>query len=109
MLEFVEYRLVMWFYINKDCLSAIKPVAMAKDGEVFVVDMGAPVKIVDLARRMIQLSGFTVKDEAYSYGNIEVTFTGLRPGEKLYEELIIGEDTVQDTDHPLIMQVMEHS
>lgn len=82
--------------------------AMARGGEVFVLDMGAPVKIVDLARRMIQLSGFTVKDEAHPYGDIEVTFTGLRPGEKLYEELIIGEDTVQDTDHPLIMQAMEH-
>ena len=83
--------------------------AMAQGGEVFVLDMGAPVKIVDLARRMIQLSGFTVKDEAHPYGDIEVTFTGLRPGEKLYEELIIGEDNVQDTDHPLIMQAMEHS
>lgn len=83
--------------------------AMARGGEVFVLDMGAPVKIVDLARRMIQLSGFTVKDEAHPYGDIEVIFTGLRPGEKLYEELIIGEDTVQDTDHPLIMQAMEHS
>ena len=83
--------------------------AMARGGEVFVLDMGAPVKIVDLARRMIQLSGFTVKDEAHPYGDIEVTFTGLRPGEKLYEELIIGEDNVQDTDHPLIMQAMEHS
>lgn len=83
--------------------------AMARGGEVFVLDMGAPVKIVDLARRMIQLSGFTVKDEAHPYGDIEVTFTGLRPGEKLYEELIIGEDTVQETDHPLIMQAMEHS
>lgn len=82
--------------------------AMARGGEVFVLDMGAPVKIVDLAQRMIQLSGFAVKDEAHPYGDIEVTFTGLRPGEKLYEELIIGEDNVKDTDHPLIMQAMEH-
>ena len=82
--------------------------AMAAGGEVFVLDMGAPVKIVDLAQRMIQLSGFTVKDEAHPFGDIEVIFTGLRPGEKLYEELIIGEDNVQDTDHPLIMQAMEH-
>ena len=81
--------------------------AMAKGGEVFVLDMGAPVKIVDLARRMIQLSGFEVKDEAHPYGDIEITYTGLRPGEKLYEELIIGEDNVEDTDHPLIMQAME--
>lgn len=83
--------------------------AMAKGGEVFVLDMGAPVKIVDLARRMIQLSGFEVKDEAHPYGDIEITFTGLRPGEKLYEELIIGEDNVEGTDHPLIMQAMESS
>ena len=81
--------------------------AMAKGGEVFVLDMGDPVKIVDLAKRMIQLSGFEVKDEAHPYGDIEITFTGLRPGEKLYEELIIGEDNVEDTDHPLIMQAME--
>nr|WP_299037583.1 nucleoside-diphosphate sugar epimerase/dehydratase [uncultured Psychrobacter sp.] len=83
--------------------------AMAKGGEVFVLDMGAPVKIVDLARRMIQLSGFEVKDEAHPYGDIEITYTGLRPGEKLYEELIIGEDNVEDTDHPLIMQAIESS
>ena len=83
--------------------------AMATGGEVFVLDMGDPVKIVDLARRMIQLSGFEVKDQAHPHGDIEITYTGLRPGEKLYEELIIGEDNVQDTDHPLIMQAMEHS
>ncbi len=83
--------------------------AMAKGGEVFVLDMGAPVKIVDLAKRMVHLSGFEVKDYTHPYGDIEILFTGLRPGEKLYEELIIGEDNVQDTDHPLIMQAMEHS
>ena len=83
--------------------------AMAKGGEVFVLDMGAPVKIVDLAKRMVHLSGFEVKDEAHPHGDIEILFTGLRPGEKLYEELIIGEDNVQDTDHPLIMRAMEHS
>lgn len=83
--------------------------AMAKGGEVFVLDMGDPVKIVDLAQRMIQLSGHEVKDDKHPDGDIEITFTGLRPGEKLYEELIIGEDNVQDTDHPLIMQAMESS
>ena len=83
--------------------------AMAKGGEVFVLDMGAPVKIVDLAKRMIQLSGFEVKDEAHPYGDIEITYTGLRPGEKLYEELIIGEDNIESTYHPLIMQAIEHS
>ena len=83
--------------------------AMASGGEVFVLDMGEPVKIVDLAHRMIHLSGFDVKDTAHPNGDIEVIFTGLRAGEKLYEELIIGEDNVEATDHPLIMQAMEHS
>ena len=83
--------------------------AMASGGEVFVLDMGEPVKIVDLAHRMIHLSGFDVKDIAHPNGDIEVIFTGLRPGEKLYEELIIGEDNVESTHHPLIMQAIEHS
>lgn len=83
--------------------------AMASGGEVFVLDMGEPVKIVDLAHRMIHLSGFDVKDKAHPNGDIEVIFTGLRAGEKLYEELIIGEDNVETTDHPLIMQAIEHS
>ena len=83
--------------------------AMASGGEVFVLDMGEPVKIVDLAKRMINLSGFDIKDAAHPEGDIEVIFTGLRAGEKLYEELIIGEDNVESTDHPLIMQAIEHS
>ena len=83
--------------------------AMASGGEVFVLDMGEPVKIVDLAHRMIHLSGFDIKDAAHPDGDIEVVFTGLRAGEKLYEELIIGEDNIESTDHPLIMQAMEHS
>ena len=83
--------------------------AMSSGGEVFVLDMGEPVKIIDLAHRMIHLSGFKVKDTANPDGDIEVMFTGLRAGEKLYEELIIGEDNVKETHHPLIMQAMEHS
>jgi FlaA1/EpsC-like NDP-sugar epimerase len=83
--------------------------AMASGGEVFVLDMGEPVKIVDLAHRMIHLSGFDIKDAAHPEGDIEVIFTGLRAGEKLYEELIIGEDNIETTYHPLIMQAMEHS
>ena len=83
--------------------------AMATGGEVFVLDMGAPVKIVDLAKRMVHLSGYEVKDDAHPHGDIEILFTGLRPGEKLYEELIIGEDNVESTAHPLIMQAMESS
>lgn len=83
--------------------------AMAQGGEVFVLDMGDPVKIVDLARRMIHLSGYQVKDEQHPEGDIEIVFSGLRPGEKLYEELIIGDDNIESTQHPLIMQAREHS
>lgn len=83
--------------------------AMAQGGEVFVLDMGKPVKIVDLARRMIHLSGYEVKDQANPGGDIEIVFSGLRPGEKLYEELIIGDDNIEPTQHSLIMQAREHS
>lgn len=80
--------------------------AMGQGGDVFVLDMGEPVKIVDMARRMIHLSGFEVRDEANPDGDIEIVYTGLRPGEKLYEELLIGED-VMPTQHPLIMTANE--
>ena len=81
--------------------------AMAKGGDVFVLDMGQPVKIVDLARRMIELSGLTVRDEQQTPdGDIEIEITGLRPGEKLYEELLIG-DNPQPTSHPRIMKASE--
>lgn len=83
--------------------------AMAQGGEVFVLDMGKPVKIVDLARRMVHLSGYEVKDDGNPTGDIEIIFSGLRPGEKLYEELIIGDDNVEATQHSLIMQAREHS
>jgi FlaA1/EpsC-like NDP-sugar epimerase len=84
----------------------IQASAMAKGGDVFILDMGEPVKIIDLARRMIELSGYTVKDEEYPEGEIEIQITGLRPGEKLYEELIIGEN-LQVTNHPRIMKANE--
>lgn len=80
--------------------------AMGHGGDVFVLDMGQPVKIVDLARRMIQLSGMTVKDHANASGDIEIKVVGLRPGEKLYEELLIG-DNPETTDHPRIMKAHE--
>ncbi len=80
--------------------------AMGEGGDVFVLDMGDPVKIVDLARRMVHLSGLDVKDEANPDGDIEIQYVGLRPGEKLYEELLIGED-VEGTEHPLIMRAHE--
>lgn len=80
--------------------------AMAKGGDVFVLDMGQPVKIMDLARRMVELSGLTVKDDQNPEGDIEIAVTGLRPGEKLYEELLIG-DNPKPTVHPRIMKAHE--
>jgi FlaA1/EpsC-like NDP-sugar epimerase len=79
---------------------------MAKGGEVFVLDMGQPVRIRDLAETMIRLSGLFVRDEAVPDGDIEIVEVGLRPGEKLYEELLIGGDP-SPTDHPRIMQARE--
>ncbi|WP_044555747.1 polysaccharide biosynthesis protein [Shewanella piezotolerans] len=82
--------------------------AMGKGGDVFVLDMGKPIKIVDLAVKMIHLSGFTVKDDQNPDGDIEVSYAGLRPGEKLYEELLIGDDVV-GTEHERIMAANELS
>jgi FlaA1/EpsC-like NDP-sugar epimerase len=80
--------------------------AMGQGGDVFVLDMGEPVKILDLAIRMIRLSGFELKSDDNPDGDIEVIYTGLRPGEKLYEELLIGEN-VAPTQHELIMSANE--
>lgn len=80
--------------------------SMGTGGDVFVLDMGEPVKIVDLAKRMIHLSGLTIKDELNPDGDIEIEFTGLRPGEKLYEELLIGSN-VSGTVHSRIMRAEE--
>jgi FlaA1/EpsC-like NDP-sugar epimerase len=80
--------------------------AMASGGEVFVLDMGEPVKIIDLARRMVELSGLKVRDAANPDGDVEIKVTGLRPGEKLYEELLIG-DNPTPTAHPRIMKAHE--
>jgi FlaA1/EpsC-like NDP-sugar epimerase len=80
--------------------------AMAQGGDVFVLDMGEPVRIVDLAKRMIRLMGATVRDGANPAGDIEIVFTGLRPAEKLYEELLIG-GNVSGTEHPMIMRANE--
>ncbi|OXR33427.1 polysaccharide biosynthesis protein [Pseudomonas umsongensis] len=80
--------------------------SMGQGGDVFVLDMGEPVKIVDLAEKMIHLSGFSVRSEKNQHGDIAIQFTGLRPGEKLYEELLIG-DNVAATPHPMIMTATE--
>jgi len=80
--------------------------AMGKGGDVFVLDMGEPVKIAELAKRMVHLMGLEIKDEQHPDGDIEILFTGLRPGEKLYEELLVG-DNVRATGHPRIMAADE--
>lgn len=80
--------------------------AMATGGDVFVLDMGKPVNILDLAHRMVELSGMKVRDAAQPDGDIEILVTGLRPGEKLYEELLIG-DNPAPTAHPRIMKAHE--
>lgn len=84
----------------------LQAAVMAQGGEVFVLDMGKPVRIVDLARRMISLSGLTVRDSQSPDGDVEIELTGLRPGEKLIEELLIGADPVP-TNHPRIMKARE--
>ncbi len=81
--------------------------AMAEGGDVFLLDMGEPVRIYDLAIKMVYLSGLLVKDEANPHGDIEIKVTGLRPGEKLNEELLIGNDP-QSTTHPKIMKAHEN-
>jgi FlaA1/EpsC-like NDP-sugar epimerase len=80
--------------------------AMGRGGDVFVLDMGKPLRIEDLARRMIHLMGLSVRDAANPEGDIEIVYTGLRPAEKLYEELLIGSN-VTGTEHPMIMRAME--
>ncbi|WP_190233750.1 polysaccharide biosynthesis protein, partial [Rhizobium sp. R339] len=80
--------------------------AMADGGDVFLLDMGEPVRIADLARKMVELSGLTVRHEDNPEGDIELAVTGLRPGEKLYEELLIG-DNPETTEHPRIMKARE--
>jgi FlaA1/EpsC-like NDP-sugar epimerase len=80
--------------------------AMAEGGEVFLLDMGQPVKIIDLAYRMVKLSGLTVRDDVRPDGDVAIEVTGLRPGEKLYEELLIG-DNPQKTAHRRILKARE--
>lgn len=82
--------------------------AMAKGGEVFVLDMGEPVRILDLAQTMIRLMGLSVRDESNPEGDIDIVFSGLRPGEKLFEELLIGDASVR-TEHEMIMQAHEET
>ena len=86
----------------------LQAASLGRGGDVFLLDMGKPVKIYDLAVRMIALSGLTLKDEDHPAGDIEIKITGLRPGEKLYEELLIG-DNPEKTEHPRIFRAVEKS
>lgn len=102
-----DERIIRYFMTIPEAAElVIQAGAMGQGGEVFVLDMGEPIRIVDLAKRMIHLSGFVEKTKEQTEGDIEITYTGLRPGEKLYEELMIG-DNVSDTQHQRIMQAQE--
>jgi FlaA1/EpsC-like NDP-sugar epimerase len=94
--------------IEEAVMLVIQAGSMATGGEVFVLDMGKPVRIVDLAERMITLAGLSVRDEEHPDGDIEIVFTGLRPAEKLFEELLIG-NNVSGTEHPRILRAVENS
>ena len=102
-----DARIIRYFMtIPEAAQLVIQAGAMGQGGDVFVLDMGDPIRILDLAKRMIHLTGLEVKDEDRPGGDIEICFTGLRPGEKLYEELLIG-NNVSDTEHPRIMRAEE--
>ena len=102
-----DVNMIRYFMIIPEAVElVIQAGAMGTGGDVFVLDMGKPVRIDDLAKKMIRLSGLEVKDESNPDGDIEIKYTGLRPGEKLYEELLIG-DNVSETDNPLIMRAQE--
>ena len=102
-----DERVIRYFMtIPEAAQLVIQAGAMGQGGDVFVLDMGDPIRILDLAKRMIHLSGLEIKDEDHPDGEIEVSFIGLRPGEKLYEELLLGEN-VSATDHKRIMRAQE--
>jgi UDP-N-acetylglucosamine 4,6-dehydratase len=101
-------RIIRYFMtIPEAAQLVIQAGAMGHGGDVFVLDMGEPVKILDMAQRMVHLSGLTLRNQANPAGDIEIVFSGLRPGEKLYEELLIG-DNVTPTRHPRIQRANEH-
>ena len=102
-----DERIIRYFMTIPEAAElVIQAGAMGQGGDVFVLEMGEPVRIVDLAKRMVRLSGFIEKDDEHPEGDIEIIFTGLRPGEKLYEELLIG-DNASDTQHQKIMRAEE--
>jgi FlaA1/EpsC-like NDP-sugar epimerase len=92
--------------IPEAALLVVQAGSLAKGGDVFLLDMGEPVKIINLAKNVIKLSGHSIRDEENPEGEIAISYTGLRPGEKLYEELLIG-DNPSSTAHPKIMTAHE--
>ena len=105
----VTHRDVIRYFMSipEAATLVIQAAAMARGGEVFVLDMGEPVRIDDLARTMIRMMGLDVRDEANPEGDIAIRYVGLRPGEKLYEELLIDEERTSATEHPRIRQNKE--
>ena len=102
-----DINIVRYFMTIPEAVElVIQAGAMAKGGDMFVLDMGKPVRIYDLASKMIRLSGLQILNEDNPEGDIEIKFTGLRPGEKLYEELLVGENTFK-TDNKSIMRAQE--
>jgi FlaA1/EpsC-like NDP-sugar epimerase len=102
-----DVNMVRYFMTIPEAVElVIQAGAMGEGGDVFVLDMGKPVKIYDLALKMIQLSGLQVLDDNNPDGDIEIKYTGLRPGEKLYEELLVG-DNITKTENKLIMRAQE--
>jgi len=102
-----DAKIIRYFMTIPEAVElVIQAGSMGSGGDVFVLDMGKPVRINDLAKKMIHLSGLEVKDESNLDGDIEIKYTGLRPGEKLYEELLIG-NNISDTNNPLIMRAEE--
>ena len=102
-----DKRITRYFMMISEAVElVIQAGAMGEGGDVFVLDMGKPVEINLLAKKMIKLSGLEIKDKSNPDGDIEIKYTGLRPGEKLFEELLIGKDPIV-TDNPLIMRARE--
>ena len=102
-------QIVRYFMtIEEAAQLVIQAGSMGKDGDIFLLDMGEPIKILSLAEDMIRLSGHRIKDENNPNGDIEIIYTGLRPGEKLYEELLIDSD-VKETEHKKIFKAIESS
>jgi FlaA1/EpsC-like NDP-sugar epimerase len=106
----VTHREVTRYFmtISEAAQLVIQAAALARGGDVFLLDMGQPVKIFDLARRIVELSGLSVKDDNNPDGDIEIQITGLRPGEKLYEELLL-DDNAQATSHPRIKKALDEA